>query len=112
MVEDPKSKFWLDLVANEILSKHPDGEIIVESGISPSGAYHVGNFREIITADALRIALKKRHRKVRHVHFVDDSDPLRKLYPFLPKSFEKWIGYPYWQIPDPAGDCHQSYSQH
>ncbi len=112
MAGQAKSKFWLDIVVSEIIKSRPSGEIIVESGISPSGAYHIGSFREVVTADVLTRGLQKRGRRARHIHFVDDSDPLRKLYPFLPKEFEHYIGWPYWLIPDPAGDCHKTYADH
>ena len=108
---DNTSGYWLDLAVADILKAHPKGEIVVSTGISPSGPYHLGHMREMLTADAVVWALQQQGRQVRHLHFVDDLDPLRKRYPFLPDSYEQWVGRPLSAIPDPAG-CHGSYAEH
>jgi lysyl-tRNA synthetase class I len=33
---------WLNKVVDEVVAAHPEGEILVSSGVSPSGVYHVG----------------------------------------------------------------------
>jgi len=38
-------------------------------------------------------------------------DPLRKVYPFLPPDYSRWVGCPLYRIPDPYG-CHDSYAGH
>lgn len=101
MAEVAKSKFWLDLVARDIIEKYPKGEIIVSSGISPSASYHIGHFREILTADALTWGIRKSGRKARHIHVVDNFDPLRKRYDFLPEWLEEYVGQPICFIPAP-----------
>ncbi|HVE80698.1 MAG TPA: lysine--tRNA ligase [Candidatus Dormibacteraeota bacterium] len=106
------SKYWLDVTAEEIIKRYPKGEVIVSSGISPSASYHIGHYREIITADALAWAVRERGRKARHIHVVDNFDPLRKRYDFLPKKYEKYVGWPICLVPDPNGDCHKSYAEH
>lgn len=110
--DKPPSKYWLDQVIETIIQKYPDGEIIVSSGISPSASYHVGHFREILTVDVIAWALRQAGRKARHIHVVDNFDPLRKRYDFLPKEYEQFVGQPVCLIPDPSGSCHDSYAAH
>jgi lysyl-tRNA synthetase, class I len=112
MTENQTSNYWLDIAAKEISEHYPDGEIVISSGISPSASYHIGHFREIMTADALAWGLKRLGRKVRHIHVVDDFDPLRRRYDFLPERFEEFVGQPICLIPDPEGDCHDTYADH
>lgn len=104
-----ESRFWLDHVIAKVLAAYPKGEIIISSGISPSGPYHVGHAREILTADALLRGLEEAGRKVRHLHFVDDFDVLRKRYPYLGEEFEQQVGKPLYSIPAPDGKS-QSYA--
>lgn len=106
------SKFWLDQAAAEVTHKYPSGEIVVSSGISPSAHYHIGHFREILTAEAICWRLRLDGRKIKHIHVIDDFDPLRRRYDFLPEKFEQYVGQPLYQIPDPVGDCHKSYAEH
>lgn len=106
------SRYWLDIAADEIIHRYPEGEIVVSSGISPSASYHIGHFREIVTADALTWAVKKRGRDARHIHVVDNFDPLRKWYDFLPPSEIDYAGQPLALVPDPYGQCHASYADH
>lgn len=110
--EQPEtSKYWLDIVATEISKAHPRGEIIVASGVSPSGPYHVGTLREVMTADAIAYVLRQSGRMAKHLHFCDDLDPLRKIPAGIDKKFEKFIGQPYSEIPDPL-QCHKTYADH
>lgn len=109
---ESKSKFWIDIAVGEIIKAFPEGEIVLSSGISPSASYHIGHFREIMTADALTWGLRRAGRKVRHIHVVDNFDPLRKRYSFLPERFEEFVGQPICLIPDPIGDCHETYAEH
>jgi len=81
------------------------------TGITPSGTVHIGNLRETMTADLIFKILKKEDRKAELVYIADDFDRLRRRYPFLPKSFEKYVGWPLADIPDPEG-CHQNYAEH
>ncbi|MBI4101065.1 lysine--tRNA ligase, partial [Candidatus Microgenomates bacterium] len=112
MPKPATSKFWLDIATQEIVKQYPKGEIVVSSGISPSATYHIGHFREILTADALTWGLRQAGRRARHIHVVDNFDPLRKRYDFLPKWLEKHVGQPICLIPDPVGKCHRTYGDH
>lgn len=101
--EQQTNNYWLDTVVNQIIAQHPKGEIIVASGISPSASYHIGHFREVLTADGLAWGIRQRGRKARHIHFVDNFDPLRKRYSFLPESYEQYVGWPICLVPAPDG---------
>ncbi len=109
----PESKYWLDIVVADILKQHPKGEVTVASGISPSASYHIGHFREALTADAIARQIRDSGRKAKHVHFSDNFDPLRRRYEFLPKKFEQFVGQPICHIPDPdPKGCHSNYAKH
>ena len=96
--------FWIEKVVDEVEKLHPSGEIIVSSGVSPSGKYHVGTLREVLTTDALAIELKKRGRSVRHIHFADDLDQFRKIPAGIDASYEKYLGQSLCDIPSPEGE--------
>ena len=83
-----REKHWADAIAEEIL-KNP-GPHEISTGISPSGEIHIGNLREVITADVVHRALKERGAQVVLDYVADNFDPLRKVYPFLDASiYEK-----------------------
>jgi lysyl-tRNA synthetase, class I len=94
---------WLNKVADQAIAAHPEGEIIVSSGVSPSGVYHVGTLREVLTADAIMLAIRARGRDSRHLHIVDDLDPLRKIPAGISNDFEKYFGMPLCDVPPPEG---------
>jgi lysyl-tRNA synthetase class 1 len=102
---------WLNKIADETERRNADGEILVESGISPSGNYHMGYLREIITCDAIVLTLQKRKRAAKHIHFVDDQDGFRKVPRNLPAEYEKYLGKPLCDMPAPDGSD-QSYADY
>ncbi|MCS7121864.1 MAG: lysine--tRNA ligase [Archaeoglobaceae archaeon] len=100
---------WVDAVARDLLEKSEKHRIA--TGISPSGPIHLGNLREMVTADVIRKALVDAGGEAEIFYIADDVDQLRKRYPFLPKEYENFVGKPLFRIPDPKG-CHESYSEH
>ena len=98
---------WAKDVANAL----GPGLHVVVTGISPSGNIHVGNLREVLVAEAVVNALKARGAEVRFVFHADTIDPLRKIAPGVPESFESYIGHSLSRVPDPKG-CHASYAEH
>ncbi len=94
---------WLEKIVKEAISAQPKGEILVSSGVSPSGVYHVGTLREVLTADAVMLALREAGRDSRHVHVVDDLDGLRKIPAGVPTEFEKYLGMSLSEVPSPDG---------
>ena len=94
---------WLNKIVDDLIARQPEGEILLESGASPSGTYHLGHMRELLTPDAVLLELRRRGREVRHIHFVDDLDALRKVPVNIPESYEKYLGMPLCDIPAPDG---------
>ncbi len=94
---------WLNKIVDDVIAKYPEGEILIESGSSPSGIYHLGHLRELVTCDAILLELKRRGRATRHVQFVDDFDAFRKVPVNLPEEYEKHLGFPLCDIPAPDG---------
>jgi lysyl-tRNA synthetase, class I len=88
-----------------------EGPHVVVTGISPSGNIHVGNLREVLVGEAVASALKTRGEEVRFVFHADTIDPLRKIAPGIPESFEEYLGHSLSRVPDPEG-CHASYAEH
>ncbi len=103
MEQPGEMRYWLDQLVAKIIEKYPKGVIKVSSGISPSGPYHVGHAREILTAEAVVRGLSEFGREARHLHFIDAHDALRKRYPYLPESYEAEAGKPLVSIPAPDG---------
>lgn len=102
---------WLNKVVDELISRHPDGEILIESGGSPSGTYHLGHMRELIICDAILLELTRRGRQARHVYFVDDLDALRKVPADVPEAYKQHLGTPLCDAPAPDGS-QQSYADY
>lgn len=96
---------WLNKIVDEAVNRHPEGEILVESGGSPSGTYHLGHLRELVTSDALVLELRSRGRAARHIYYVDDLDALRKIPVNVPQDFEKHLGKPLCDVPAPDGSA-------
>jgi len=102
---------WSLAIVQDIIEKRKEQKHVVATGITPSGAIHVGNLREIIIADAVHSALLTMGVDARLIYVADSFDPLRRRYPFLPPDYEVHIGKPLSEIPDPRG-CHSSYAEH
>jgi len=103
---------WLNKIADEVIAAHQDGEILVSSGVSPSGVYHVGTLREVLTADAIMLILRQHGREALHVHVVDDLDPLRKVPAGIPEEYEKYFGMSLIDIPSPDGKAGVSWADY
>ena len=105
-----KPQHWADAVASEVAASGRPA--VISTGISPSGEIHIGNMREVLTADAVYRALKDLGVPA-DFHFVADNfDPLRKVSPFLEhEKYAPLVGRPLSAIPCPCGD-HESYADH
>ncbi|MBI4169268.1 MAG: lysine--tRNA ligase [Acidobacteria bacterium] len=105
-----REKHWADEIAGAILQVPGPHEI--STGISPSGEIHIGNLREVITADVVHRALRERGAQAVLGYVADSFDPLRKVYPFLDAAvYREQIGRPLSEIPCPCGG-HASYADH
>lgn len=101
---------WADEVAAAVLAK--GGRAVLSTGISPSGEIHIGNLREVLTADAVYRALRDRGAEPRFNYVCDNFDPLRRVYPFLDAEvYAPLVGRPLSEIPCPCGR-HASYADH
>lgn len=94
---------WLAKLVDEIEAARPDGEILIESGGSPSGTYHLGHMRELVISDAILLELRRRGRQAKHIYFVDDLDVFRKVPVNVPPEWEKYLGMPICDVPSPGG---------
>ena len=99
-MSEVKNLHWAD-VAAERLSARNEKKHIIASGITPSGEFHIGHLREILTGDMIARACRERGMDVEFVFIVDTIDPLRKVYPFLSEGYEQYIGHPLARIPAP-----------
>jgi len=111
---DIKNQHWGDQVVDKILEKPmPEQHTYrIATGITPSGHIHIGNLREVVTADVIYRVLKERGKRAELIYIADDYDPLRRIYPFLdPQKYERYVGHPISDIPCPC-DRHPSYAEH
>src|SRR4030043_574966 len=80
-------------------------------GLGASGFPHIGSLGDAARSYAVTLALKDMGFNSELIAFCDDKDGLRKVPAGLPKTVEKYLGYPVSSIPDPFG-CHESYGKH
>ena len=59
MTTTSKARHWADLLADDIINQRGRCHV-VNTGITPSGEIHVGNMREVVTADAIHLVLAER----------------------------------------------------
>ena len=104
------AQHWADSVAQEVLqtrSRH-----VLSTGITPSGEYHVGHLREVLTAEGVHRALRDLGANVTMNYIADTMDPLRRVYDFLdPALYADAVGKPLCDLPCPCGH-HASYAEH
>lgn len=108
---------WSEIIAKKVIERNPNKEeYVCATGISPSGSVHIGNFRDIATSYFVAKALLKMGKKVRLLHSWDEFDRLRKVPVNVAKmrpEMEKYIGYPYVDVPNPFSDNEgSSYAQY
>lgn len=94
---------WLNIIIEKLITQHGDEEIIISSGVSPSGTYHLGTLREVLTAEIIAVELRRRGKQARHIHVVDDLDVFRKVPADVPSEWEKHLGKPLADVPAPDG---------
>lgn len=95
---------WLNDTVDKLIKNYPEGEIVVSSGVSPSGKYHLGTLREVLTAEAILREIERRGRKARHLHIADDLDVFRKVPVGIPESYSEYLGKPLCDIPAVDGE--------
>ena len=93
---------WADHTAQTLQDR--GGSQVIASGITPSGEFHVGHLREILTAEMIHRACLDAGMDSRYIFIVDSMDPLRRIYDFLSPAYEQYIGHPLAYIPAPGPD--------
>jgi len=75
--------------------------IRTEMGLGASGFPHIGSLGDAARSYAVTLALREMGYDSELIAFCDDKDGLRKVPTGLPKSLEKYLGFPVSNIPDP-----------
>ncbi|MCB0326204.1 MAG: lysine--tRNA ligase, partial [Bdellovibrionales bacterium] len=105
-----QSIFWADEIAQAIAKTSES--CVAATGITPSGHIHIGNMREVLTADAVVKSLRQLGKEVTFYYIADTFDPLRRVYPFLDEeTYLPHVGKPLSEIPGP-GDPNESYAEY
>ncbi|MDR0451727.1 MAG: lysine--tRNA ligase, partial [Treponema sp.] len=105
---------WADEAALKIIREKGDKErYVCAAGITPSGTVHIGNFREIISAELVARALRDLGKEVRFLYSWDDYDVFRKVPLNMPKQDElaQYLRFPITMVPDPW-ERDESYARH
>jgi lysyl-tRNA synthetase class 1 len=107
---------WYDKTALEVVQREQKlgrslDLIRTEMGFGASGIPHVGNISDAIRSYAITVALQAQNYHSELIAFCDDKDGLRKVPAGLPKSLNKFLGFPVMSIPDPF-KCHNSFGEH
>ena len=106
---------WAEKLAREVVRRNPDKEeYVCAAGISPSGSIHIGNFRDIATSYFVVLSLRKLGKKAKLLFSWDEFDRMRKVPVNVAKvvdDYEKYIGCPYVDVPDPFGET-KNYAEH
>jgi lysyl-tRNA synthetase class 1 len=107
---------WYDKMAQKVVNRERKlgrslEKVRTEMGLGASGFPHIGSLGDAARSYAVTLALKEMGFNSELVAFCDDKDGLRKVPAGLPKSLEKYLGFPVSSIPDPFG-CHESYGKH
>ena len=93
---------WADYTAQRLIER--GGEQVSASGITPSGEFHIGHLREILSAEMIHRACLDAGIESKYIFIVDSMDPLRRVYDFLSPEYESYIGHPLAYIPAPDSD--------
>ena len=106
---------WADYTAQRLIER--GGEQVSASGITPSGEFHIGHLREILSAEMIHRACLDAGIQSKYIFIVDSMDPLRRVYEFLSPEYKRYIGHPLAFIPAPGpdgkpGDGKQTYAEH
>jgi lysyl-tRNA synthetase, class I len=124
MASAPQTRPELDLwpyeearkLAERVRAYETARPVVFESGFGPSGLPHLGTMGEILRPSYVRHAFEVigDPHPTRFIVFIDDMDGLRKVPESIPNreatAFD--LAKPVSRIPDPFGDCHDSFAAH
>jgi lysyl-tRNA synthetase class 1 len=100
---------WADELATRVRDSGPQ---VVNDSKTPSGTVHVGSLRGPVILDTITRALRANGVEATLLYGVDDLDPMDAQALLTPDAIEREMGRPLAHVPDPAGDCHDSYARH
>ncbi|MFH2027537.1 MAG: lysine--tRNA ligase [Nanoarchaeota archaeon] len=113
--------FWADQLASKIINREKftySDDIIkkpklftIKTSASLSGVLHIGRLSDTVRGSTVFQALKDAGVKSKLIWVAEDMDPFRKVPKGIHKSFEKYLGMPVTDVPDPD-DCCKSYAEH
>jgi lysyl-tRNA synthetase class 1 len=113
--------FWSDQLAKKVVERqkfhYVDKQIpksdkyVVKTSASLSGVLHIGRLSDTVRGESVVKSLRDAGHEVEFIWVAEDMDPLRKVPKCVPSIFEKYLGMPVTDIPDPWG-CHKTYSEH
>jgi lysyl-tRNA synthetase, class I len=98
---------WADELAASV-----SGPQVVNDSKTPSGTVHVGSLRGPVILDTIWRALGARGVEAHLLYGVDDLDPMDAQALLTPDAIDREMGRPLAHVPDPVGDCHESYARH
>lgn len=98
---------WADELAASV-----SGPQVVNDSKTPSGTVHVGSLRGPVILDTIWRALRARGLEAQLLYGVDDLDPMDAQALLTPDAIDREMGRPLAHVPDPVGDCHESYARH
>ena len=103
-------------LAERVGNYEPQRPAIFQSGFGPSGLPHLGTMCEILRPSYVRhaFAVLDNIHATRLIVFIDDMDGLRKVPENIPnrEAIAPYLGQPVSRIPDPFGQCHDSFASH
>ncbi len=103
-------------LAERVRDYEPARPVVFQSGFGPSGLPHLGTMGEVLRPSYVRHAFARlgETRPSRFIVFIDDMDALRKVPESIPnrEATAPYLGAPVSRIPDPFGDCHESFAAH
>lgn len=116
----PQLDFWpyeeAHKLAERVHNYEPQRPAIFQSGFGPSGLPHLGTMSEILRPSYVRHAFEVigNVHSTRLIVFIDDMDGLRKVPENIPnrEAIAPYLGQPVSRIPDPFGQCHDSFASH
>lgn len=97
--------FWVDEIADEILSTYKDKkELVVRDEKTLSGRVHVGSLRGVVIHGVVAQALREKGKNAHFVYELNDVDPMDGLPIYLDAAeFKQHMGKPLRHVPSPDG---------
>ena len=107
-----ESLHWADQISREVKSRVEENELlksvvkkkgyIVYDEKTPSGKIHIGAGRGWVIHDTIAKSMRDMGLKAKFILSSDDIDPFDKMNNELPKSYRKYLGMPFMNIPSPV----------